>query len=75
MSDNATTDTLAQVHARAWLHSFGINTESYVRDGIDHPAMRTLPHAFEAFAKAKEAARPVRHFDAERGIWYEIPRG
>jgi hypothetical protein len=46
-----TTDTPAQAAARDWLHSYGINTSAYLAAGIDHPAMRTLPQAFEAFAK------------------------
>lgn len=45
-------DTPAQAAARAWLHSYGINTDRYRHDGADHPAMQSLPQAFEAFAKA-----------------------
>jgi hypothetical protein len=51
MSKSQTTDTPAQAAARDWLHSYGINTSAYLAAGIDHPAMRTLPQAFEAFAK------------------------
>lgn len=44
-------DSPSQAAARAWLHSYGINTSRYLDDdGGDHPAMRTLPQAFEAFA-------------------------
>ena len=49
-NDNQIADTPAQAAARAWLHSYGINTNSYVEGGWDHPAMKTLPQAFEAFA-------------------------
>ena len=63
MADNPSStpqDTPAEAAARAWLKSYGVNTSSYTRDGGDHPAMRTLPQAFEAFAKARPASRPER---------------
>lgn len=44
------TDTAVQAAARAWLHGYGINTSHYTDGGSDHPAMRTLPQAFEAYA-------------------------
>jgi hypothetical protein len=52
----AVTDTPSQAAARAWLHSYGINTSRYTDGGGDHPAMKTLPQAFEAFAAEKNAA-------------------
>jgi hypothetical protein len=50
---NTSDDTLAR---GAWLHAHGINTSRYRDGGGDHPAMRTLPAAFEAFA-ARQVAR------------------
>lgn len=49
-------DTPARAAARAWLHAYGINTRRYTDEGCDHPAMRSLPLAFEAFAR--RAASP-----------------
>lgn len=50
-SESKMADTPAQAAARAWLHSYGIDTGGYLRSGIDHPAMGTLPAAFEEYAK------------------------
>lgn len=44
-------DTPAKAAARAWLHSYGINTARYTDGAGDHPAMRSLSLAFEAFAR------------------------
>jgi hypothetical protein len=49
---------LAEKYAREWLHSYGINTDRYTSGGSDHPAMRSLPDAFEAFAEAVRACDP-----------------
>lgn len=49
-------DTLAQAAARAWLHAYGIDTSRYTKGGGDHPAMMTLPLAFEEFAIAERDA-------------------
>lgn len=59
---NIVIDTPAQAAARAWLHSYGINTSRYRdMDGTgDHPAMATLPAAFEAFARqSAEMPKPL----------------
>lgn len=45
------TDTPAQAAARAWLHSYGVDTEAYRRDGADHPAMPSLSRVFEEYRK------------------------
>ena len=73
MTDETTTDTPAQAAARAWLHSYGVNTSRYQSDGADHPIMLTLPDAFEAFARKmrdEERERCAKIADAktERAI-------
>ena len=72
MPDNQTAEAraLAERSARAWLHSYGINTQAYTCGGGDHPAMRTLPDAFLAFAKslAEAASYTTDAFAALREI-------
>lgn len=55
MTENRT-EQLAEEHARAWLHAYGIRTERYTASGGDHPAMDTLPKAMLEFAKASRTA-------------------
>lgn len=50
----AAIDTPAQAAARAWLHAYGITTHAYTRSGGDHPAMHSLPQAFEAYAANRQ---------------------
>ncbi len=42
--------------ARTWLHAYGIMTDRYTAGGGDHPAMDTLPAAFEAYAAVQVRA-------------------
>ena len=63
MTDRLKTDVLAdtpaQAAARAWLHAYGINTSQYTKSGGDHPAMHSLPEAFQAFARRCRNAAPA----------------
>ena len=46
----------AEDAARTWLHAYGVMTDRYTAAGGDHPAMDTLPAAFEAYAAAQVRA-------------------
>lgn len=72
MSNPQTTpDSASQAAARAWLHGYGINTSRY-RDGDgDHPAMRSLPASFEAYARQQKATATARG-RAARLLWQQI---
>ncbi|MCQ8781703.1 hypothetical protein [Mangrovibrevibacter kandeliae] len=58
-------DTPAQSAARAWLEDYGIRTRRYVEGGGDHPAMRTLPEAFDAYAARATPDPRIVELEAE----------
>jgi uncharacterized protein YuzE len=67
-------DTPAQAAARAWLHQYGINTSNYTDGGGDHPAMHSLPQAFEEFAGRDHCAITV-YYDTEADAAHIALRG
>lgn len=53
-------DSASQSAARAWLEAYGVNTNAYRGGGGDHPAMRSLPAFFEAYARQQLATANAR---------------